>query len=254
MATVPRLIVFAPSHYGERARWALDRAGVVYREERWAPGPHAVLARRLGLRATTTPILDLGDGRPIQGSGSILDWTGLAGADPALERQFEPEIGPLVRQFVYAALLGDPRSGVRDVLLAGTSPRQAAIGRLIWPGLRRLMMQGMQAKPALLPDLTARMADRLAWFERVVRERGPHLSGAAFGRADLTAASLLAPLAAPAGCPVRSLYREVRFPPAVADTLARWREEPALTWVAEAYARSRSVAPRPGTEPSNAKS
>jgi glutathione S-transferase len=252
MAPVPRLIVFGPSHYGERARWALDRAGVAHREERWAPGPHAVLARRLGVKATTTPILDLGDGRLIQGSGSILDWTRLEGADPALERRFEHEIGPLVRQFVYAALLSDPRSGVRDVLLAGTSPRQAAIGRLIWPGLRRLMMEGMQAKPALLPELTARMAERLAWFEQVVRERGPHLAGATFGRADLTAASLLAPLAAPAGCPVRNLYRQVRYPPAVADTLARWREEPALTWVAQAYARSRSVALSPTTEPSGA--
>ncbi len=252
MAPVPRLIVFAPSHYGERARWALDRASFAYREERWAPGPHAVLARRLGLQATTTPILDLGDGRLIQGSGRILDWTGLAGADPGLERRFEHEIGPLVRQFVYAALLGDPRSGVRDVLLAGTSPRQAAIGRLIWPGLRRLMMQGMQAKPAHLPDLTARMAECLAWFEQVLRERGPHLSGAAFSRADLTAASLLAPLAAPAGCPVRSLYREVRYPPAVADTLARWREEPALTWVAQTYAQSRLASPGPDTEPPRA--
>lgn len=67
----PRLIVLGPSHYCERARWALDHAGIDYREIHWAVGPHLPLARRLAPKSTL-PILDTGD-EIIQGSDRILD-------------------------------------------------------------------------------------------------------------------------------------------------------------------------------------
>jgi glutathione S-transferase len=84
----PRLFVLAPSHFRERARWALDHAGVNYREVRWAPGPHALLAKRLGT-GTSLPILDTGTD-VIQGSNRILNWTGLSGHDPDLEGHYIP--------------------------------------------------------------------------------------------------------------------------------------------------------------------
>ena len=48
----PQLFVLPPSHYCERARWALDHVDVVYREERWAVGLHVPRARRLAKRTT----------------------------------------------------------------------------------------------------------------------------------------------------------------------------------------------------------
>src|SRR3712207_676399 len=107
----PRLIVLPPSHYCERARWGLDHMGVAYREERWAVGCHVPLAKRLA-PATTLPILDTGR-EVIQGSGRILDWTGMPGGDAEVEDRFERGIGVLVRQYIYAATLGDADSGVR---------------------------------------------------------------------------------------------------------------------------------------------
>src|SRR6476646_7361685 len=52
----PRLITIGASHYCEKARWALDRAGIGYVERAHAPVLH--YASSLGrYRQRTTPIL-----------------------------------------------------------------------------------------------------------------------------------------------------------------------------------------------------
>jgi glutathione S-transferase len=234
-----RLYVLGPSHFCERARWGLDHAGIGYEEERWTPGPHRWMARRLGLPSSATPVLLLGHGRIVQGSGAILDHAGTPGGDPELERRFVEHLGPLIRQLLYAAALNDPGSGVRDALLEGVSPGQARAGRLLWPATRLLLIAGLQARRGLVPSLLARTGEELAWFEGVLANRGPHLAGRGFGRADLTAASLLAPLAIPPECPVASLYAGVRLPPEVERAIDAWRSGPALTWTRAIYAAHR---------------
>lgn len=229
-----RLIVLPPSHYCERARWALDRTGVPYGEESWAVGLHVPLAKRLGAAGTVLPILDTG-AEIIQGSDRILDWTGLPGADPTLERRFESRIGPLVRQYIYANMLGDPRSGVQNLLLNGVPAWQAAFGRLAWPVTRRLMIQGMNARADLAPALERELAVELDWFDGVLDGRS-HLVGDRLGGADITAASLLAPLARPAEHPI---YRRGTMPAAVEDALTRWSARPSLRWVERTYAEHR---------------
>ena len=97
--SVARLIVLPPSHYCERARWALDHVGAPHREERWAVGLHVPLARRLGAKGTGLPILVAEDGAIVQGSDAILDRTGIDGRDPEVERRFETRMGALVRRF-----------------------------------------------------------------------------------------------------------------------------------------------------------
>jgi hypothetical protein len=51
--SVPRLVTFALSHYCEKARWDLGRAGVPYREQGHAPGFRALAVRRAGGRRGT---------------------------------------------------------------------------------------------------------------------------------------------------------------------------------------------------------
>ena len=229
----PRLIVLPPSHYCERARWALDHAGVAYAEERWAVGLHAPLAKRLKA-GTGLPILDTG-AEIIQGSDRILDWTGLPGADAAVEQRLEERIAPLVRQYIYSATLDDPRSGVQAVLFDGVPAWQAALGRLAWPVTRWLMIRSMNARAALTPALERDLAAELDWFDGVLGGRR-YLAGDRFGRADITATSLLAPLARPKACPI---YRRVALPPAVEGALTRWSARPSLRWVERTYAEHR---------------
>lgn len=224
------LYVLPPSHYCERARWALDHMGLTYQEDRWAVGVHIPLARRIA-KGTTLPILTTGQ-EVIQGSGSILDWTGMPGGAPALEQRFEKRIGVLVRQFIYAGTLGAEGAGVRDVLFQNVPAGQARLGRLMWPITRRLMVAGMNARPALLPELEQKLTAELEWFEDQLAG-GWHLVGDRFGRADLTAASLLGPLARPAACP---LYRKVRLPDKLEKTLTLWSGRQSLRWAERIYA------------------
>lgn len=231
----PVLLTLAPSHYCERARWALDRQAIVYDEERLAPGVHVPRVKRLGATATSLPLLLLSDGSLCQGSDRILDWTGLPRGDSEIEQRLEQATAPLLRQCLYAGLLHDPRSGIRDVLLRGTSKCQATMGRLSWPLLRPIMAAGMNARPHLLPDLIAQVDRELDWFDQVLGERGDHLVDREFGRADLTAASLLAPVALPQVEPVKSLSSGICWPRSLAPSLAKWSDRPTLKWVRHMY-------------------
>lgn len=229
----PRLYVLGPSHFCERARWALDYAGIAYEEERWAIGPHALHARRIAARSSL-PILDTGAGI-IQGSDALLDWCGIPDGDRELERRFVEEVAPLVRRYRYAGLLNDPDSKVLDILLDGVDPAEATLARLAWPATRRMMIAGMRTQAEHLPDLDCQIAEALAWFGDVLADRR-YLVGARFGRADLTAASLLSPLARPEACP---LYRQVQTSTAIEERLDEWSQAPALRWVEQMYTEHR---------------
>src|SRR5207245_6672692 len=67
-----RLITIPISHYCEKARWALERAGLAYREERHVQGIHRVAARRAG-GGPTVPVLVTPQG-VIGESEQILLW------------------------------------------------------------------------------------------------------------------------------------------------------------------------------------
>jgi glutathione S-transferase len=89
LAPVLRLITIPISHYSEKARWALERAEMRYREERHVQGIHRVAARRAG-GGSTVPVLVTPDGA-IGRSGEILAW--VDERTPAGQRLFpaEPE-------------------------------------------------------------------------------------------------------------------------------------------------------------------
>jgi glutathione S-transferase len=233
----PRLIVLAPSHFCERARWALDHAGIGYGEIRWAPGLHVPLARRIA-RHSFLPIFDTGNA-VVQGSDRILDWIGTPGGDKTIERRFEAVVGPLVRQYLYAATLGNSESGIRTALFHGLSVPHRWAAHLLWPATRRLMIAGINARAELLPSLETRLAAELDWLDRHVAGRA-HLAGDSLGRADITAASLLAPLLR--GPAVNPLYDRVRLPDCIEATLAQWAHRPSLAWVRGLYAHHRGRA------------
>src|ERR1700730_15544601 len=84
-----RLVTIPISNYCEKARWALERAGLPYREERHLQGIHRLAARRAGGGATV-PVLVTPDG-VIGESAQILAW--VDARTPADRRLFPPEPG-----------------------------------------------------------------------------------------------------------------------------------------------------------------
>lgn len=228
-----RLYVIKISHFCERARWGLDHQGIQYDERAWVPGLHVPLARRLA-KDTCLPILATDNG-VVQGSGAILTWAHLDGGDASLEHRFETVIGPLIREYFYSGTLHDPRSGVRDVLLQGVSPVQAALGRIGWPVIRHAMAAHMAIQPTRLPELERRIDDELDWADTLLANGGP-LSRDDFGRNSITAASILAPLARPDALP---LHRQICLPPDMEHAFERWHAHPVLHWVSDTYAQYR---------------
>jgi glutathione S-transferase len=74
--------------------------------------------------------------------------------------------------------------------------------------------------------------DELDWFDGLLADDRRFLLGDRFSRADITAASLLAPLALPKEHPT---YGMLEVPPRARADLALWAERPTLAWVRETY-------------------
>ena len=117
-ASTARLITIPISHYCEKARWALDRAGIAYREERHVQVVHRVASRRAG-GGGTVPVLVIAEGAFTQ-SADILAYAdrqtqpgarlypeepGLRAEVVALERDFDADLGPQGRRWMYFHIL-----------------------------------------------------------------------------------------------------------------------------------------------------
>lgn len=244
-ASEPKLITFAISHFCEKARWALEWHGIGYTEARWAPGPHIVLTRRLGAPTTTLPVLVAGD-RTIQGSDRVIDWTDAHDPGPercltppgheaearAIERRAGEAIGVQIRRLIYAETLTRHPGAVRPGLFQGSPPVQRAIGRALWPLLRRLTIKVLDAAPSAAEDARGRLDAELAWVDGLLSDGRRFLVADRFSRADIAVASLLAPLARPAE---HALYAGLPLPPALMADVRRWADRPAMRWVRQLY-------------------
>lgn len=249
MSTAPpiELLQFRFSHYNEKVRWALDWKRVPHVRRSLLPGPHGPLVVRLTGR-TQVPVLRL-NGRVVAGSAAIIDELEhlvpeppLHPADPrlrdealALERRFDDEVGPVVRRGIFGHLLEEP-AYVR-AMFAGERGALARAGyRALFPATRILMARSMGIRgPASIEAACAATARALDLVAERARATG-HLVGDRFSVADLTAAALLAPAAAPAH-PDMALP-EPR-PPALRRWLARFDGHPGAAWVRETYRRHR---------------
>lgn len=241
-----RLITLAISHYVEKARWALDHAGIPYVEERHVPMFHRVHTRRAG--GTTVPLLVV-DGRAYTDSEAIVTYADArsrtllpvdpAGRSEALEtmRWLDRELGPHSRRWAYGELLGCASLLVR-CFADGAPALERACAPLAVRAALPLIRRGFRVTPenaarslarveAVFRSVGERLADGRAW-----------LVGNAFGAADLTFASLAAPLLLP-GQFGGAIPRLDEVPATMRETVLRFRELPAGRWALRAYERQR---------------
>jgi glutathione S-transferase len=214
-----QLVTIAFSHYNDKARWALDRFGVEYRERRCMPMFHfpAVMwvTRFRGGRADrastrwSTPVLVTDDGERLCDSARIARYasdrfgtpqTSLYPAEhlaelEALERHLHDKLGPHTRRFAYYHLLGNPT--LMATLVRHNVGRVQAAAFLatlpLWrAGLRRALGIDRERAEASL----VRIREEMAALGERLGDR-PYLVGDRFTAADLTVASLLAPALLP---------------------------------------------------------
>src|SRR3954453_7965673 len=89
MSQKPVLVTIPISHYCEKARWALDRAGVAYEERRHLPALHVVAVRRAGGR--TAPVLVCPYGDVVGESADIVAWADARAVDDGARVALDPE-------------------------------------------------------------------------------------------------------------------------------------------------------------------
>jgi glutathione S-transferase len=250
----PVLVTIPISHYCEKARWALDRAGVEYREKAHLQIFHWVAVRRAG-GGKTAPVLVCGD-RVFAESDEILDEADslapperrLFEADPALaaearrlQADFDERLGPHGRRWMYDSLRGN-----REIAVAYACAGVPAWQRRVFPFVLATAMRVIDRYLDITPASTAEslatvhsvfdeVADRLA-------EQGPYLCGERFGAADLTFAALAASVLMPPeyGVP---LPQPQELPAPMAATVAELRQHPAGDFALRMYREERWPAP-----------
>jgi glutathione S-transferase len=232
---VRRLVTIGISHYCEKARWALDRAGLPFEEEARAPGLHAPLVWRVAGQRSTPVLVD--GARVVADSTLILDhvqahpdarwrpWpSGAAGEEArALEARFDDEVGPHVRRFAYHHLLPDRAATLRAVGSRTPAGQTRAFG-ILYPLLSRLIRRGLRIDDAGAARSLAKLEGVTAFVESRLADGRRYLVGDTFTGADLTFAALAGVMIMhPTYLP---LPPEV-LPPTLRDWVLRARERPA---------------------------
>jgi glutathione S-transferase len=243
------LITIPISHYCEKARWALDRAGVRYRERPHLQLIHWLAVRRAGGRRTAPVLvcgdLVLADSAEIvaEADASAPEGRRLYPDDPVLvaeikelEREFDERLGPQGRLWMYDALRGR-----RDIAIAYACTGVPAWERRVLPVVYPLVTRVIDRYLRITPDAAARSEAEVRGIFDAVAERladgRPYLCGDRFTAADLTFAALAAavlmppeygvPLPQPDELPqpMAAVVRELRAHPAGAHALAMFRTE-----------------------------
>jgi glutathione S-transferase len=197
-----RLITLAFSHYNEKARWALDRYAVPYREE-----PHMPFVSSLAVAVATrgrggtadrassrysTPVLILNDGRVLTDSTDIVRFAAHrdgsffpSGEVTELVDHYGDQLGPYTRLLAYWHL--GRHSGMIEQLAADNVGRREA-----WLFKRIAPLAGSHLTESGHDRALARLRQELDDAASRLEHR-KYLCGDQFTAADLTLAALLAP-------------------------------------------------------------
>jgi glutathione S-transferase len=234
------LYQFPISHYCEKVRWALDYKGLEYTTKNLLPGIHLVVVKKLARRSSVPVLVD--NKTVIQDSTDIINYLDrhypdrpLTPSDTSMEKEIteweryvDKEVGVHLRRYFYSILLDHPK-----VVIPFFTHNGPWYGRpfmqLAFPALRKKMLTSMDiSKQTAMVSLNHldqainRLADHMRDREFMV--------GNSFSRADLAAASLLAPLCSPAGY---GLDWPDSFPEGIEKVMARYKDK--VSWVSDLY-------------------
>lgn len=210
-----RLLTIPFSHYCEKARWALDTAGVAYEEEGHLPLFHYVPVKRAGGKRTV-PLLVQGKGKDrtiVADSTPIIAWADAQrpgtllpldavdrNAALQLEDDFDMQLGPATRRWMYFQLL--PRKDLLPLIVKRVPRWEALSLRATRPAAVAYLRRQLKLDAAG----AARSQEKIdAAFDRVsgqLADGRRFLVGNRFSVADLTFAALAAPILLPPEHPI----------------------------------------------------
>jgi glutathione S-transferase len=245
-----RLVTIPISHFCEKARWALQRAGVSYVERPHLQVLHVAAARQAG-GGRSVPVFVAQDGEVVADSTDILRWADrrlapeqrlypdgpLGAGAAALEDELDRGLGPDSRLWLYHETL-PVLDRLRPWAEAGLPRWEQIAFRLSGPlvGIVVSAFLGVNdASSVAALQRVDRVFDEMA--ERLHDGRR-YLLGDRFTAADLTFAALSAPMLVPAryGSPLPPLQA---MPPDAAVHIARLRRHPAGVFAQRLYREER---------------
>jgi len=248
-----RLLTIPISHYCEKARWALDRAGLDYVEERHVQGVHQVMAKRAG-GGTTVPVL-VTDDRVYPDSDLILRYADehldedqrLFPADLDMRREvdelchwLDEGLGPDGRRLIYAYMLP-----VKDEMLRynnqGVPPWEARTLKVLWPPITWWAKRHLEIGPQTIADDKSRVRQAFDAIAERLSDGRPFLCGDRFTAADLTFACLSSPVIAPPEYGI-TLPQPDQMPEPLASVVREFRAHPAGQRALELYRTQRRPA------------
>jgi len=234
------LYQFPISHFCEKARWALDYKNIPYKAKNLLPGPHVKKIMSMA-KTSEVPVLEH-ENNVIQKSNKIIDYLDQQFPDNCLtpvneenrklaqewEAFSDKEVGPNLRTYFYHTLLDYP-----DLLIPIFTYNGPWYGKIlmkfIFPTLRKKMIKLMRINNETAAQAKQNLKLAIDKINLYLSEN-KFLAGDQFSRADLAAASLLAPLVQPEkyGLPWPS-----PLPSALQTTIDEWSSE--LEWVRHLY-------------------
>jgi glutathione S-transferase len=251
---VLRLVTIPISHYCEKARWGLERAGMPYREEAHVQGIHRLASRRAG-GGGTVPVLVTADGA-IADSADILAWVDARLAPDqrlfpaeaealaevrALCARLDEVLGPAGRRLIYVHMLAQ-RELMLDFNNQGVPRWEDRALRRGWPLAVGFVSRALGIRPGVEAQDEAVVWRELDFIAGLLGDGRPYLCGERFGAADLTFAALCAPVLLPTDYGVVLPQPDV-VAPATAELVTRAREHPAGRHALRMVAEQRHALP-----------
>jgi glutathione S-transferase len=254
---VRRLITIPISHFCEKARWALERAGLDYTEDRHVQGVHRIVAQRAG-GGETVPVLVAPEGVFAESEqilayadDSLPEHLRLFPFDPVLRgeveslcRWLDAGLGPEGRRLMYAYML-ELRGLMLDVNCQGVPVWERRAMAAAWPVMVRWGKRELGIGPETKDADEARVSHAFDVIADRIGDGRPYLCGERFTAADLTFAALSASVLVPPEYGVALPQPEV-LPPYLAAKVQSFREHPAGAFALRLFREERLLVLPPG--------
>jgi glutathione S-transferase len=229
------------SHYSEKIRWLLDYENIPYQEEALTPAVHTLPMLLKGKRQqTTVPLVQRGS-ECVQDSPRIVNWlsmeygplktmpAALQEEIVAVQRRFDA-IGKPVARYLYLPGFAHDEL-IKTIWTQFSTPWESAVVRLFYPVIKPVFKIKLKINPKDVAKAEQKIDAEIRWLEEELK-KGRYLVGDRLTVADITAASLLAPLACPVEHPI---YGTKEFREKMAGPAQKWADSPALEWVRNLY-------------------
>lgn len=227
-----RLLTIPISHYCEKARWALDRLGLEYIEERHLQVFHYLRSYKLS-HGPNVPVLVDGD-TTISDSTAIMQYLDrYASAESCLYPQqqhtqieeledlFDEILGVESRRWVYFHALREPRSALRTSS-QGVPGWQASVAPLFYPMLKTYITYKLDISTQNVTAGLQRARAVVKHVDGILSDDRPFLVANRFSAADLTLAAMMAPFLVPPEYGVR-LPQPEEMPAAMREIVEEMR-------------------------------